>query len=158
MIWNKSSRHTQHLTLDPEPKEHYHTLRIAGEYADIKREEREWQETKQKVTPCLFFSSPRWRLTLFITRPLWFNVGDYTCRWILCSHNVSIVQFADILNQIMSISVYKSLSMKTPSSSFLPSHSCPVFVGWQSILIHGAVTSLLSAVCQRRNKPSIQMN
>lgn len=97
-------------------------------------------------------------VTIFITRLLWVSVEDYTCRWILCSHNVSIVQFADILNQIMSISVYKSLSMKTPSSFFLSSHSCPVFVNWQSILVHRAVTSLLSAVWQRRNKPSIQMN
>lgn len=111
--------------------------------------------TRDKKAPSLSLSLS---IFLFITRLLWFNVGDYTSRWILRPHNVNIVQFGDISNQIMSISVYKSLWMKTPCPFFLSSHSCPVFVNWQSILIHSAVTSLLAAVWQRRNKPSIQMN
>lgn len=103
-----------HTTLNTWPRTQRaspHT-KSRSDYADIKREKREWQETKRKVTTC---TPPSKEGSLFITRLLWFNVGDYTCGGILCSPNVSIVQFADILNQITSISDYKSLPIKAPS-------------------------------------------
>lgn len=86
--------------------------------------------TRDKEESHNVHTPPSKESSLFITRLLWFNVGDYTCGGILCSPNVSIVQFADILNQITSISGYKSLSIKAPNIFSLSSHSCPVFVKW----------------------------
>lgn len=46
---------------------------------------------KQKVSTWVFLFFPSVKaLSLFLTRLLWFNVGDYTCRWFLfsqCEHS-----------------------------------------------------------------------
>lgn len=142
-----------HTTLNTWPRTQRALPHTKNRRRICRHKKSESDKRQSRKSPCVPFHS-----SLSITRLLWFNVRDYTCRRILFSHNVSIVQFADILNQIMSVSVYKSLSMRTPSFFSCPLIHSPVFVKWQSILIHRAVTSLLSALWQRRNKPSIQMN